>query len=340
MSETPIIDTAAEDSNAQRRKRRRAVVIGGLSLAFVLTLALTGTSPFWAPPLAQVLPWGQKPNNAMWQALADHLATVESEVKSLRDAQSANAQIVVRLNALEKRFRQTSPDVGQFAADLQQLNQTMQSVQSTTADNAQRIATLQSRLARSGDNPDRLLFLALGQLSVAAATSRTFVGELKAAEALAPSEIKTRLLTLDPVAVTGIPSTAVLAARFDAEVGPAMLRATPLPAVNESWTKRFWAKLKSLVVIHRVGRDGTPPDATVAAIDSARGDLAQDDLAGAVSAVEAAPAPAHAAAQSWLKTAHQRLDAEATIAAAMQDVTTALAAPAATSSAKPVSPSP
>ena len=335
MGDPPVIEATATDASAARRKRRRAVVIAGLGLALALVVGLTGTSPFWAPPLAQVLPWGNPPDTTARQVLTSQLASVESEVQALRDAQSTNAQIFVRLDALEKQVQQAAPASGQFADTIKRLDDTTRQLQSAVNDNAERIAALQGRMARSGDNPDRMLFLALSQLSAAVATSRPFPNELKAAETLAPHDLAAKLLALEPPAATGIPSTAALAARFNSAIAPAMLLATPTPAANESWTKRFWAKLASLVIVRRVGDATTPPDPTIAAVNAARDELAQGDLAGAVGAIEAAPAPAHNAAQAWLKVAHQRLDAEAIIAAAMQEIVPALAASANAPASKP-----
>ncbi|MDE1903482.1 MAG: hypothetical protein KGI46_06475 [Alphaproteobacteria bacterium] len=334
MNEPPVIDAA--DINLPRRRRRRVVVIGGLVVALALVLGLTGTSPYWAPPLAHVLPWGTPVDNTANQIFANQLATVESEVQALRDAQSANAQIFVRLNALEKQVKQASPDISQFADTVKRLDAATQQLRSAVDGNAARIAALQDRLAHAGDNPERMLFLALSQLSAAVATSRPFPDELKAAETLAPHDLGVKLLALEPQAATGIPSTAALAARFNAATAPAMLLATPAAPANESWTKRFWAKLASLVVVRRVGDSTTPPDPTLAAVDAARAELAQGDLAGAVGTIEAAPAPARGAAESWLAAAHQRLDAEAVVSAALRQVVPALAA----APAKPASQTP
>jgi len=324
VSEPPVIDAA--DVNLQRRRRRRAAVIVGLVMALALVLGLTGTSPYWAPPLARVLPWGKPADDTANQIFANQLASVESKVQALRDAQSASAQIFVRLDALEKQVKQVSPDTGQFADTVKRLDAATQQLQSAVNGNAARIAALQDRLAHASDNPERMLFLALSQLSAAMATSRPFPNELKAAETLAPHDLDVKLLTLEPQAATGIPSTAALAARFNAATAPAMLLATPAAPANEGWTKRFWAKLASLVVVRRVGDNTTPPDPTIAAVDAARSELAQGDLAGAVGAIEAAPPPARGAAESWLSVAHQRLDAEAVVAAALRQVVPALAA--------------
>jgi hypothetical protein len=333
MNEAPVIE-ASTDLNAQRRKRRRLAVIGGLGGALALVLALTGTSPFWAPSLARVLPWNTPPDNTARTIFASQLASVETEIQALRDAQSADAQIFVRLDAIEKQVHQAAPDVSQFADAIKRLDDTVRQLQSAVSGNAERIAALQARFSRAGDNPDRMLFLALSQLSAVVATSQPFPNELKAVETLAPHALAAKLLALEPLAPTGISSTAALAARFNAVTAPDMLLAAPSEPADQSWTQRFWAKLASLVVVRRVGGGTTPPDPTIAAIDAARSELAQGDLSGAVSAIEAAPAPAHKAAQAWLKVAHQRLDAEAAIAAAMRDVVPALAASAATPSAK------
>ena len=333
MSEPSVIE--ASDAKSQRRRRRRAVVIAGLVLALALVLGLTGTSPYWAPPLAQVLPWSKPADDTTRQIFASQLASVESEVQALRDAQNANAQIFVRLDALEKQVKEIAPDTGQLTDVVKRLDVTTQQLQSAVNGNAERIAALQERLAHASDNPERLLFLALSQLSATMATSQPFANELKVAETLAPHDLGAKLLALEPQAATGIPSTAALAARFNVGTAPAMLLATPTTPANEGWTKRFWAKLASLVVVRRVGDATTPPDPTVAAVDAARNELAQGDLAGAVGAVEAAPTPARDAAQAWLTVAHHRLDAEAVVAATLQDVVPALAASANAPAAKP-----
>lgn len=333
VSEPPVID--ATDATAQRRRRRRAAVIAGLVLALALVLGLTGTSPYWAPPLAPLLPWSKPTDDTTRQVFANQLASVESEVQALRDTQSANAQIFVRLDALEKQVKQAAPDTSQFADAIKRLDETTQQLQSAVNGNSERIAALQERLAHTSDNPERMLFLALSQLSAAVATSRPFPNELKAAETLAPHDLGVKLLALEPQAATGIPGTAALAARFNVSTAPAMLLATPAVLANESWTKRFWAKLASLVVVRRVGDATTPPDPTIAAVDAARNELAQGDLAGAVGAIEGAPAPARSAAESWLAVAHRRLDAEATVAAALEEIVPALARSANATPAKP-----
>ena len=333
MSEPSVIE--ASDIKSQRRRRRRAIVIAGLVLALALVLGLTGTSPYWAPSLAQVLPWSKPADDTARQVFASQLASVESEVQALHDAQNANAQIFVRLDALEKQVKQAAPNDGQFADAVKRLDATTQRLQAAVNDNAERIAALQERLTHASDNPERMLFLALSQLSAAMATSRPFANELKAAETLAPHDLGAKLLALESQAATGIPSTAALAARFNVSIAPTMLLATPAVAANEGWTKRFWAKLASLVVVRRVGDTTTPPDPIVAAVDTARNELAQGDLAGAAGAIEAAPTSARDAAQAWLTVAHRRLDAEAIVAAALQDVVPALAAAANAPAAKP-----
>lgn len=323
------------DATTQRRRRRRAAVIAGLVLALALVLGLTGTSPYWAPPLAPLLPWSKPADDTTHQVFANQLAGVESEVQALRDTQSANAQIFVRLDALEKQVKQAAPDTSQFAAAIKRLEDATQQLQSAVNGNSEHIAALQQRLAHTSDNPERMLFLALSQLSAAVATSRPFPNELKAAETLAPHDLGVKLLALEPQAATGIPSTAALAVRFNVSTAPAIMLATPAVPANEGWTRRFWAKLASLVVVRRVGDTMTPPDPTIAAVDAARNELAQGDLAGAVGAIEAAPAPARDAAESWLAIAHRRLDAEATVAAALEEIVPALASSANAAPAKP-----
>ena len=308
MSDTGIIDHDPE--RIARKKRRRFAVMSWLASALVLVLALVATSPYWAPSLSSVLPWGM-PGGAGNPALGGRLDAIEQKLSQLAN-QPNEAGATPDLTAVQSKLQDQ-------AAAQDKLDQ--------------RLGALEARVANLSDDPQRLLLISLGQLSAAIETSRPYAGELGSAEALASKrpDILAQLKTLDAAASVGIPGAAVLARQFSQDVAPAMLRAgADSNAAADSWWQRVLARLRSLVVIRRTDADGQQSaDPVVAAVSTAEAALDQGDVAGAVGTIEALPADTRTPAQPWLVLAHKRLDAEATVAQAIEATSQALAAPGA-----------
>ena len=308
MSDTGIIDHDPEQ--IARKKRRRFAVMSWLASALLLVLALVATSPYWAPSLSSVLPWGM-PGGAGNPALGGRLDAIEQKLSQLAN-QPNEAGATPDLTAVQSKLQDQ-------AAAQDKLDQ--------------RLGALEARVANLSDDPQRLLLISLGQLSAAIETSRPYAGELGSAEALASKrpDILAQLKTLDAAASVGIPGAAVLARQFSQDVAPAMLRAgADSNAAADSWWQRVLARLRSLVVIRRTDADGQQSaDPVVAAVSTAEAALDQGDVAGAVGTIEALPADTRTPAQPWLVLAHKRLDAEATVAQAIEATSQALAAPGA-----------
>lgn len=308
MSDTGIIDHDPE--RIARKKRRRFAVMSWLASALVLVLALVATSPYWAPSLSSVLPWGM-PGGAGNPALGGRLDAIEQKLSQLAN-QPNEAGATPDLTAVQSKLQDQ-------AAAQDKLDQ--------------RLGALEARVANLSDDPQRLLLISLGQLSAAIETSRPYAGELGSAEALASKrpDILAQLKTLDAASSVGIPGAAVLARQFSQDVAPAMLRAgADSNAAADSWWQRVLARLRSLVVIRRTDADGQQSaDPVVAAVSTAEAALDQGDVAGAVGTIEALPADTRTPAQPWLVLAHKRLDAEATVAQAIEATSQALAAPGA-----------
>ncbi|MGA3305928.1 MAG: hypothetical protein ABSC26_07975, partial [Stellaceae bacterium] len=306
MSDTGIIDHDPE--RIARKKRRRFAVMSWLASALLLVLALVATSPYWAPSLSSVLPWGM-PGGAGNPALGGRLDAIEQKLSQLAN-QPNEAGATPDLTAIQSKLQDQ-------AAAQDKLDQ--------------RLGALEARVANLSDDPQRLLLISLGQLSAAIETSRPYAGELGSAEALASKrpDILAQLKTLDAASAVGIPGAAVLARQFSQDVAPAMLRAgADSNAAADSWWQRVLARLRSLVVIRRTDADGQQSaDPVVAAVSTAEAALDQGDVAGAVSTVETLPADTRTPAQPWLVLAHKRLDAEATVAQAIEATSQALAAP-------------
>jgi hypothetical protein len=308
MSDTGIIDHDPE--RIARKKRRRFAVMSWLASALVLVLALVATSPYWAPSLSSVLPWGM-PGGAGNPALGGRLDAIEQKLNQLA----------------------SQPNEAGAAPDLTAIQSKLQDQAAAQDKLDQRLGALEARVANLSDDPQRLLLISLGQLSAAIETSRPYAGELGSAEALASKrpDILAQLKTLDAASAVGIPGAAVLARQFSQDVAPAMLRAgADSNAAADSWWQRVLARLKSLVVIRRTDADGQQSaDPVVAAVSTAEAALDQGDVAGAVGTIEALPADTRVPAQPWLVLAHKRLDAEATVAQAIETTSQALTAPGA-----------
>ena len=344
QSETPKpieLPPLAEAEEEQRRERRRRRGSGGaLLLLLILVLALVGTSPFWAPPVSEVLPWGPRsgadalaPQLAQLQqrvdALAQHQAALEERAQ--RDegqAQGAAAQAATlkdlgdRVAALEQRPAANAGAAGEIAALKEQLSK----LGADQAQNADRVAKLETRANEGGARADEALLIALGQLRDQLASARPFSTQLDTVDALARQrpELREMLQPLAGAAATGVPSLAVLRQRFTEEVAPAVLRHAAAPE-SDGWGDYVWGRLRSLVTIRRVGGNAAASDDPVqASLAHAETALAAGDLAAAAKAVESLPQAAAAPASNWLAAAHQRLALEQAVARATGALTARL----------------
>ena len=319
---------------APARRQGWGAAVAVAIIAAVLVLA----APFWAPPLLPLLPWGRAPDrSADVKALAARLDAAEA-------AQRAN----------DARTAQLLSQTSQLAAQAQQQAGRIDALEHRDPDAAvaalkDQVTQLSARLddaaKRAAAPPaDGMLLVSLGELRAALGSGAPFGGTLAASRALGrnDADVSAALDALAPAAATGVPTTTLLAERFETETAPAILRAdaaTTAPG-DDSFLARLLARVRTLVVIHRV--DGAGGDATEAAVAKAQASLRQDDLAGAVAALKALDgAPAQAAAP-WLASAGQRLAAQDALDKLMQQVAgrLAAAAPPAAAAAWPPAPVP
>lgn len=365
-----VIDVAATEIPPERSatetpsSRGRGGVIASLVVLVIVVLALVGTSPYWAPSLAPVLPWTPRGTDtvaAQQAELRQQLTEMQQGLDELArqqqqqqqqpapdeaavKAQQATLQaLTARVTALEAR----PTGDPQSAAAIAALKNDFARLDGEVKDDAARLARLEEARGQGARAADRELLLAIGDLRSALATSSPFAGQLATVAALAhgQQDVAAALEPLQTAAATGLPSTALLAQRFDDQVAPAILRARTGEAQNapqsSGWGQRALDALGSLVVVRRI--DQGKVDATShpvdAAVETAQAALKKGDLAGAVKTLSSLDgAPAQAAA-SWLAEAKQRLAAEAAIAHLTEMVTARLAsagtAPASTSAADP-----
>ncbi len=308
---------SATKEPAPKSKPRPAFRRAGIALLAILVvgLGLAGTSAYWIPALEKQLP-GRSPSPDALAAVDQRLGMIERRLDAL---QALNDRVA----ALEQR---PTPDASTATAPLQ--DQLQQASARLDQDEA-RLAQLTKDQSQHGDSAQRVLIVALADLGNAVSTSRPFAAQLASVEALGQSRPgwAMKLRPLEDTAKSGLPSTAVLAQLFSDETAAAILRAdAAAPNPQAGFGESVLAKLRALVVIRRTdgSSDGAGPvDIAVATAEAA---LARGDLAGAVAAVSSlAGAPAQAAA-SWLHQAQQRLQAEQTVAALTQEISSDLAA--------------
>jgi hypothetical protein len=168
----------------------------------------------------------------------------------------------------------------------------------------ERIASLAAVRAAAPAQANALAaeIVALNSLAAAVESGRPFAGELAAARARLGDRGST-LAGLEPLAVKGVPTAAVLAERFS-RVTPDLLRA---PSTDDGVLSRLMSNATRLVEVRRVGEPGgTSAGAVVARIETK---LARGDITGAIAEADILPDPAKAAAAEWLSLARQQNDA-------------------------------
>lgn len=144
--------------------------------------------------------------------------------------------------------------------------------------------------------------LAATGLAEAAQTSRPFANELAALERILPLSPDARALR--PMAETGVPSRAALAAEFDASAGRASTAARA-PGEGAGVVDRILHALSAVVSIRRVGETtGNAPDAV---LTRAERQAAEGDLGGALTTLRGLPPGATAEMAEWRARAQQRV---------------------------------
>jgi hypothetical protein len=159
-----------------RRPRSRAVA--WLAALLILVIVGVATSPFWAPAVIPLLPWGQTSSSARDQALAGRLAAVErrpvatpAELDTLRAAQSdlvrRVAAVETGLEALRRNQEaaiQTKTLVGQLAQRVDAMRQS-----------AEAGAAAQAAIARLGERVDTVA----AQATATAASEKTEIDKIR-----------------------------------------------------------------------------------------------------------------------------------------------------------------
>ena len=333
---------AAPQPPARRRREVWPVVVMGLIIAGIMI------SPFWAPAIAPLLPWGAAlPAEPIpdYAALAARLEAIERrpavaaiDVSAIGSAQSALARRVDQLEAARNGDRQSETAVASLKAGLQRLEQQLGAIEAQAASREAReaaeVGKVQQELTRlstlAADFADRLaaqerrsraeertqstdaaLLVALLQIREAVEQARPFAAELNAFTALAHDrpDLLATAAPLAEVAREGVTGRLALAKRL-AEAAGAIANATALPP-QADWESQALARLRSLVTIRRI--EGAPQGEPEAAVHAAEVALERGDLGDAVAQLDRLAGANAEAAGPWLRMAGQRLAVEAAL---------------------------
>jgi hypothetical protein len=156
--------------------------------------------------------------------------------------------------------------------------------------------------------------LAAATLSEAAQSSQPFAGQLDGVGRLLPGSAE--LAALRPLAQTGAPSRAALAAQF-ADLADRASLAARAPGEDAGLVERLGQLMASIFILRRVDRQGgDSPDAVLARAQR----LADDgDLDGALRATDALPPAGREALADWRARAQRRADIDRLVSAVRAD---------------------
>ena len=320
--------------------RRVAFWFAALLVVIVAGIAL---SPFWAPDLAPLLPWGARSagSSEIYDDLARRLAAVEKRpipppvdvdaikstvsglarrVDQLEAARDGNSQIETDLattktgvQQLEHRLTaveaQSSSRAASEAAELQKIQQELLRLGNIAADLANRLPGLEQRMQsqNSAGRTDAALAVVLLRMREAVEEARPFPAEYAAFKALAHDpDLVAGTKPLADAAQSGVASRTVLSKRL-AELAGRVATATEPPPETD-WGAQALSRLRGLVTIRRIG--GPSQTGPEAAVNAAQAALARGDLAGAVAALDPLTGANAEAARPWVQMARERLAVE------------------------------
>lgn len=323
MSEPEANEATAEPSLPAPWWRRSIRTLAGVAVVAIVIAALA-TTPFWAPQIMRLLPWGAAAEKS--QPTAPNPTATEAS----RNAATVQ-QLTQRVAALEAKPASDQSGLqqrvaaleGRPAPDLSNVQQRLAALDKTTADLGQKIAALDKteQQQQAADPNITALTLVLLQIRDAVETGRPFDAEYQALVALSRDhpDIATAAAPLADPARTGVASRAALIERLR-QLAPLIATARPPP--KSGWKSQVVARLRSLVTIRRVeGDDRTPAEA---AVGEAQSNLASGDLPGAITALDKLDGASKTAAEPWLKTAKARLAVETALRQVQMALTAAL----------------
>lgn len=308
----------ADDKPKVRMMRRRTsglVALGLVLFAFLLGLFAW---PFvlprlqaWLPAGMRVMPVADVASTAATDALSKRLDALEAKVASLPPAVTPDD-----LAALKSEVDQQGAKMADLAQrlDLAQNDERFADLMKTHEDLSNSIRDLQARVAKlenaaPANQQATLLALAATRLRIRAENARPFAADLALVQRLA-----SQVGGLDAAGVkaindlmsyseSGAPSMGDLAQDFP-EAARHALKAAAVPA-GTVWWRAVLDRIVALVTVRHTGP--IKGDSVEAHLSRAEARLDADDLAGAVSEVEALNGKPADKIDPWLQSAYARL---------------------------------
>ena len=223
-------------------------------------------------------------------------------------------------DALSRRLSQAEQRAGASAGAMTEalagLREEVTALRRSAAAVEERVKALETRRLATGERIAAIA-VAAGQLETALDGGRPYGGQLERLKALAEDEqpIAAAARALDAWAATGVPTTADLSRRFQA-IAP-KLRAPAAAEPGGGWLDALRTRALALVNMRPIGAAGESSPVT-----RAERALARNDLAAAVSALDAVAGPA----DGWRGAARNRIAADAAVAALRARIVDRLAA--------------
>ena len=188
----------------------------------------------------------------------------------------------------------------------------------------QRLEQVTARLTQLDAARERSVGLSLAthNLETALETGQPFRPTVEILDQLGQGDevVSGAVAKLEPMAAEGVPTSAELARRLD-EVQSSLSAPEAGAQERQDWLARTQENLRGLVNLHPAGEEAVPGEDAVQAASRA---LEQQDLQGAVAALQPLAERGNEQAQAWLATARNRLDALAAVETLREHVKTML----------------
>ncbi len=260
------------------------------------------------------------------------LAALKKQVAGLQAALAANADLAAKLAAVEKKLAglQKTGGGGADAAALATFDKKIKSVSQTVDMQNETISDLQKQVSQVAALAPAVraaprhiaLVLAVVELEQASRRSAPFPDALRSVVALAPQGPGTTdaFGALTDYAASGVPSAAKLRRDFPKVADRVVGAGREKPG---TWWQKVFDQLSGLITVRRVGEvTGSTPGDIVARAEVR---LQDNDLRGAVQALQELKDGAAVAAQPWLKGAKARLAVDRAVAVVRAETFGALA---------------
>jgi hypothetical protein len=241
----------------------------------------------------------------------DRLAAIEQQLNELKASASDTEQLGKRLS-----------DMQLAAGGRELLAQSIRDIQSSSAATQGAVEQLRTQLAALGGRLDQVdtalaerrrqsmraeaIILGVGQLRSALRGAKPFAKELASVRTLIDGDTEMQALIdqMQPFADEGAPTIDDLTKDFG-RMAPDIVR-NAVVGDGQNWWRQALFHLESVISIRRIGSD-VPGDETDAIVARAEAKLDEDDVSGAVAALQQLKGLPSEQAAPWIHDANKRI---------------------------------